>query len=1232
MKPPFRALLVSGKDFRPRQAHPAGASGPYDEDARLDLMSTFKQSVYSIASLSFLAATAFAQFAGDEGVENYDIRSDRTPLAQETLIRLLPRLTQERRADLLQVRKAIADGEKELARRVPQLDIKNHGNLGAPEIIGAGGPSFLTPPSSEAPEMILRNFLTENAGLYGLTSAQIAGLEKTTDYINPAGNLAWVDLQQQINDIPVFRGMLRASFTNNGELVRTVGELVVGLDYATLPATPGISAADAVAAAAGSIGVALNPSGLQVKSSSLDGHVVIFEPGPFVADIKAELNYFPVKLGAALLVWSVTLQQSTPAYLILVDAEHGQPLFRKNLTNFQTQPATYGVYNDDSPGPLSPSNVLPGSGIQGPGIGRTSITLISELPAFDSLGWIPDGMNLTSGNNVDAGLDIDGIDGIDAGGRAVGSPFRVFNFSYNPPPLGSDPPTGSSFQSGAVTNLFFWANRYHDRLYTLGFTEPARNFQDDNFGRGGLGGDAVSARAQRVEKNASFSTHPDGTPGECSMGVFTDPSPTRDGDVDQEVILHELTHGLSGRLHFDAKGLHDQAARAMGEGWSDFYARALLSSAGEDPDGIYAPSAYSVLGFVTFNGDMLGTNNYYYGIRRFPYAVKTNVGSNGKPHNPLTLADIDEDQMDLSDGAFPESPANWSENGASEVHNAGEVWCMALLEVRARLIKRLGFDAGNQRMLQLVTDAMKVDPADPSFVEGRDSILAVDCASFDAEDEADIWAGFATRGMGFSATMVVPPDSVKQPYEVTEAFDLPNISVGKVTISDTGSDCQNGFADPGESVLLAVPLKNPFCKTDATNVTAMVVGGDSGSYGTIPANGIVSKNISFVVPSNAPCGSELSITVNIDSSLGPVTRTFLLRIGEPVVVLSESFDGIVPPLLPVGWTSSASGNHLPWTTLSALSDTSPNSASANAFDDGLSFLVSPQIAITTANAQLAFRHAFDTVPNDSASLEISIDGGAFDDIIDAGGSFLAGAYNGPGDWELNSHGFITTIIHLPAAAAGKTISLRWRFGTITSSEWFVDTVSIVDGYTCCCILTCPDDITVPTDSGQCGAIVNYQAPTSGACDNVTCDPPSGSFFPVGTTTVTCTSSQGPQCIFNLTVKDMEGPAIAGASASPSELSRPNHKMVDVTLNYGVSDNCTAPAAIACTLAVSSNEPINGLGDGDVAPDWIVLDAHHVRLRAERSGKGNGRIYTITITCTDANGNSTSQNVTVSIPK
>jgi hypothetical protein len=115
------------------------------------------------------------------------------------------------------------------------------------------------------------------------------------------------------------------------------------------------------------------------------------------------------------------------------------------------------------------------------------------------------------------------------------------------------------------------------------------------------------------------------------------------------------------------------------------------------------------------------------------------------------------------------------------------------------------------------------------------------------------------------------------------------------------------------------------------------------------------------------------------------------------------------------------------------------------------------------------------------------------------------------------------------------------------------------------------------------------------------------------------------------VKDMEAPVITGASANPSSLWSPNHKMVDVTVSYSVTDNCDPSSAITCTLSVSSNEPINGTGDGDTAPDWEIVDAHHVRLRSERAGNGNGRIYTITITCTDSAGNRSSQTVTVRVP-
>jgi len=83
--------------------------------------------------------------------------------------------------------------------------------------------------------------------------------------------------------------------------------------------------------------------------------------------------------------------------------------------------------------------------------------------------------------------------------------------------------------------------------------------------------------------------------------------------------------------------------------------------------------------------------------------------------------------------------------------------------------------------------------------------------------------------------------------------------------------------------------------------------------------------------------------------------------------------------------------------------------------------------------------------------------------------------------------------------------------------------------------------------------------------------------------------------------------------------------VDVTINYAVTDPCPN----TCVLTVSSNEPVNRTGDGDTSPDWQVVDAHHLLLRAERAGNGNGRIYTITITCTnDTNKQSSTRAVTV----
>ena len=90
--------------------------------------------------------------------------------------------------------------------------------------------------------------------------------------------------------------------------------------------------------------------------------------------------------------------------------------------------------------------------------------------------------------------------------------------------------------------------------------------------------------------------------------------------------------------------------------------------------------------------------------------------------------------------------------------------------------------------------------------------------------------------------------------------------------------------------------------------------------------------------------------------------------------------------------------------------------------------------------------------------------------------------------------------------------------------------------------------------------------------------------------------------------------ITKASASPSVLWPPNHKMVNVTVNYRVE-----PSDTECALSVTNNE-----SNSDA--DFIIVDDHHVKLRAERSGEGDGRIYTITITCGTA-----TRDVTVTVP-
>jgi uncharacterized repeat protein (TIGR02543 family) len=220
---------------------------------------------------------------------------------------------------------------------------------------------------------------------------------------------------------------------------------------------------------------------------------------------------------------------------------------------------------------------------------------------------------------------------------------------------------------------------------------------------------------------------------------------------------------------------------------------------------------------------------------------------------------------------------------------------------------------------------------------------------------------------------------------------------------------------------------------------------------TIPAGGKVVLVISEVT-ANSGCPAY-----NIAENAPTVSPAY-----------AEAFDGVTAPALPSGWVAqNASGVAPLWTTSKTgtptpVADSAPNAAFV---DDPPTVsdkrLTSPSLAIRTTSAQLSFWQNYDLETGfDGGVLEISISGGAFQDILAAGGSFDARGYSGTIStvfsnplagrqaWTGNTNGFVYTKVNLPASAAGHSIQLRWRMGSDTSvshSGWRIDSIQLRDG-------------------------------------------------------------------------------------------------------------------------------------------------------------------------------------------
>jgi extracellular elastinolytic metalloproteinase len=403
----------------------------------------------------------------------------------------------------------------------------------------------------------------------------------------------------------------------------------------------------------------------------------VLAPGPFGAEIKANLIWFPLE--QLTLAWEVilTLGDYESQYRCIVDAETGEILLCKQLVqSIAGRGNVYRVHGGEDRQLVDFPLALTEYGLPIP----------DDLADTFPDPWLENGS--TVGNAVFAHLDDAGptMDG-DASGDAV-----VFD------------PADPSGDEQKILNIFFYNCVMHDFFYLLGFREREGNFQRDNLGRGGLGSDRVDARSFSgpVRGTASMATNVDGRSPTMRMGLVS--STDRHTAFDSSVVFHEFMHGVTNRLvggPMNVRALDDPQSGGMGEGWGDYIACTINET--------------NVVGDWVV--DSPG------GIRGFPY-----------------------------DSDFPDTFADLGTGRYDEVHNIGEIWCATLLEMNRSI--------GTLLAVQLVVDALKLAPANPSFLDMRDAILAALDGRLEASQltEAEhqdalvgIWQVFSRFGMGPAA-------------------------------------------------------------------------------------------------------------------------------------------------------------------------------------------------------------------------------------------------------------------------------------------------------------------------------------------------------------------------------------------------------------------------------------------------------------------------------------------------
>ena len=789
-----------------------------------------------------------------------------------------------------------AAAESRLRGRLPELQTEWHEVVGSPKWvsarqgfltgkngIGRGGPARLaaTVPAGD-PHRVLKSFVDEHAALFGHDSSVLDRARLKRQFITSHNGVRTAIWHQEHHGIEVFEGVFLAHITQDGELINVASQFVPGVagnlpgEIDAAAAAPLLTVEDALRLTARNLGEELQPNDTLTAVTPPEGpeRRQRFTATFLKAEASARLTWLPMDGETLRLCWRVMMKtrNGLARYRVLVDAQTGELMVRHGMTT-DLSDASYRVYTGASPTPFSPGYNIPGNTNQPPQVNRQLVTLSALNTTASPLGWITDGVNETVGNNVNAHADANGDDLPDLP-RPAGSPNRVFDFPID---LTQGP---STHRSASIVNLFYWCNWMHDKLWELGFTEDTGNFQTSNFGRGGVGGDAVLAQAQDGEafNNANFSyTDDDGEVCYLQMFLWNDATPDRDGSLDTEIMLHEYTHGLSQRLVGAGIGLSEVQSQGMGEGWSDFYALSLLSQSNDSLAANYPKAAYVLFDYLYDNGGYPRfRENYYFGIRRYPYSTDMSK-------SPLTFKDIDFNQ------ASPHADVPMSQrrpfSGGGEVHDQGEVWCAMLWEARANLIQKHGFTTGNPLILRIVMDGMKLSPPNPNFVQARDAILQAELALTGGANRTELWRAFAKRGLGYYATSPFSSTTTG----VHEDFEP---SLGLRIFAPTNLVIQGLEGGPFTGASRTFTLQNDAASSLNWSVFAEPPLEASAVSGTVPAG--QSRTMTVTLDANAaaffPIGLH-SLTLGISNHVTHVVHPYVitLDVRSSAASLTEDF-------------------------------------------------------------------------------------------------------------------------------------------------------------------------------------------------------------------------------------------------------------------------------------------------------------------------------------------------------